>query len=119
MRSYRSPLLTTVLLATLAAWAQQTDPGAPPGAGTGGRAPFGEREQTTVSAQMQEQMADRRNSERQKQLVADTEKLYQLASELRAEVARSNKEQLSVPVVKRSEEIEKLARAVKERMRGY
>lgn len=67
----------------------------------------------------QEQMADRRNTDRQKQLVADTEKLFELAQQLRDEVAKSNKDQLSIPVVKRSEEIEKLARSVKEKMRGY
>lgn len=72
-----------------------------------------------VDARMQEQMVIRRNSERQKQLVADTEKLFQLAQQLRDEVARSNKDQLSIPVVKKSDEIEKLAKSVKEKMRGY
>ncbi len=78
-----------------------------------------ERDAPAVSPQMQEQMADRRNSDRQRQLVADTEKLFSLAQQLRDEVAKSNKDQLSVPVVKKSEEIEKLAKAVKEKMRGY
>ncbi|RRA49666.1 hypothetical protein [Acidipila sp. EB88] len=68
---------------------------------------------------LQEQLADRRNSERQKELVADTEKLFQLAQQLRDEVAKSNKDQLSIPVIKRSEQIEKLARSVREKMRGY
>lgn len=79
----------------------------------------GNHEEPGVNARMQEQLADRRNSDRQKQLVADTEKLFTLAEQLRNEVAKSNKDQLSVPVVKKSEEIEKLARAVKEKMRGY
>ena len=79
----------------------------------------GARDTPGVDARMQEQLADRRNSERQKQLVADTEKLFLLAQQLRDEVARSNKDQLSIPVVKKSDEIEKLAKAVKEKMRGY
>ncbi len=79
----------------------------------------GNHEESGASARMQEQLADRRNSDRQKQLVADTEKLFTLAEQLRNEVAKSNKDQLSVPVVKKSEEIEKLAKAVKEKMRGY
>ena len=79
----------------------------------------GNHEEPGVNARMQEQLADRRNSDRQKQLVADTEKLFTLAEQLRNEVAKSNKDQLSVPVVKKSEEIEKLAKAVKEKMRGY
>ncbi len=68
---------------------------------------------------MQEQLGERRNSERQKQLIADTEKLFLLAQQLKEEVAKSNKDQLSVGVVKKSEEIEKLAKSVKEKMRGY
>ena len=72
-----------------------------------------------VNPQMQQQMADRRNSDRQRQLTADTEKLFQLAQQLRDEVAKSNKDQLSVGVVRKSEEIEKLAKSVKEKMRGY
>ena len=77
------------------------------------------KDASTISPQMQEQIADRRNSDRQKQLMADTEKLFQLAQQLRDEVAKSNKDQLSIPVVKKSEEIEKLAKSVKEKMRGY
>jgi hypothetical protein len=72
-----------------------------------------------MSPQMEQQLSDRRNVERQKQLEADTEKLYTLAQQLRDEVAKTNKDQLSVTVVKKSEEIEKLAKSVKEKMRGY
>ena len=74
---------------------------------------------TAISPQMEQQLSDRRNVERQKQLEADTEKLYTLAQQLRDEVAKTNKDQLSVTVVKKSEEIEKLAKSVKEKMRGY
>ena len=72
-----------------------------------------------LDPQTQERMALRRNSDRQKQLVADTDKLLLLAQELRETVAKSNKDELSIPVMKKSEEIEKLAKSVKERMRGY
>ncbi len=68
---------------------------------------------------LQERMAERRNSDRQKALMADTDKLLQLAEELRDEVAKSNKDELSIGVVKKSEQIEKLAKSVKEKMRGY
>ncbi len=79
----------------------------------------GEHEGPLANPAMQEQMAERRNSERQRQLVADTEKLFHLAEQLRDEVSKSNKDQLSIPVMKKSEEIEKLAKSVKEKMRGY
>ena len=59
-----------------------------------------------------------RNNERQKKLMADTDKLLALATELHADVARTDKNILSVDVVRRADEIEKLAHSVKERMRG-
>ena len=55
---------------------------------------------------------------RQAQLVADTQRLYQLTQELKDEVAKSNKDTLSIPVVKKAEEVEKLAKSLKERMRA-
>ena len=70
-------------------------------------------------ARLREQMAKAQNSERQKQLVADTQKLYELARELRDEVAQSNKDELSISVIKTSGKIEKLAKSVKDKMRGY
>ncbi len=54
---------------------------------------------------------------RQAQLLADTERLYQLTQELKDEVNKSNKDTLSIPVIKKAEEVEKLARSLKERMR--
>ena len=66
---------------------------------------------------MQEQIAKNRNNQRQQQLVADTTKLLALATELKEEVDKTNKDTLSLNVVKKAEEIEKLAKAVKEKMR--
>jgi hypothetical protein len=59
-----------------------------------------------------------RNNDRQKRLVADTDKLLALATDLKAQVDKSTKDTLSVDVIKKAEEIEKLARSVKERMKG-
>ena len=67
---------------------------------------------------MQEEQAKRVNDERQKKLVSDTAKLYELAGELKEQVGKSDKNTLSVDVVKKAEEIERLARSVKEKMRG-
>ena len=55
---------------------------------------------------------------RQAQIVADTQRLYKLTQELKEEVAKSNKDTLSVPVIKKADEVEKLARSLKERMRA-
>ena len=53
---------------------------------------------------------------RQAQLAADAQKLVQLSQELKAEVAKSSKDTLSLTVVKKAEEVEKLAKALKEEM---
>jgi len=54
-----------------------------------------------------------RENERQKRLVSDTEKLLALATQLHDDVARTNKDILSLDVIKRADEIEKLAHSVK------
>lgn len=65
-----------------------------------------------------EQQAIRRNNQRQQDIVNDTNKLFDLAQQLRTEVEKSNKDQLSISVIKKAEEIEKLAKLVKEKMKG-
>ena len=84
----------------------------PPGPGPESRPP--DPQQT----RMQEQLAKSRNDERQRKLVSDTAKLYELASQLKDQVAKSDKNTLSVDVMKKAEEIERLAKSVKEKMRG-
>jgi hypothetical protein len=66
---------------------------------------------------MAERMAMERNIERQKQIVSDTARLLQLAQQLNNEVSKSSKDTLSVSVVKRAEQIEKLAKSIKDKMR--
>ena len=65
-------------------------------------------------------MAEKRlralNIERQKQMVADADKLLKLAKELNDEVAASNSGTLTPEQLHKIAEIEKLARSVKERM---
>lgn len=76
------------------------------------------RERDANLDRMQEQAAKNRNTERQKRLVADTEKLLSLATELKQDVDKTDKNTMSVDVIKRADEIEKLAHSVKERMKG-
>ena len=55
----------------------------------------------------------------QADLKRDTDKLLKLATELKQYVDKSNENVLSLDVLKRAEAIEKLARSVKEKMKGY
>jgi hypothetical protein len=58
------------------------------------------------------------NKERQAKLKADTDKLLKLATELKEYVDKSNENTLSLDVVRKADEIEKLAKSVKDKMRG-
>ena len=55
--------------------------------------------------------------ERHKRLLADTDRLLQLATDLKQEVDKANKNELSLDVIKKAAEVEKLAHDVKERMK--
>jgi hypothetical protein len=62
--------------------------------------------------------AKKANVERQAALKADSDKLFKLAEELKDSVDKSNENILSLDVLKKAEEIEKLAHTVKEKMRA-
>lgn len=85
-----------------------------PGSGTEGK----ETNDPLSEAHRLEQQEAARSTERQKRLVADTDKLLALATDLKQQVDKTNKNTLSVDVVKKAGEIEKLAHSVKERMKG-
>ncbi len=66
---------------------------------------------------MEERRAKEANKKRQEEIRTDTLKLYQLATELKDAVDKSNEHMLSLDVVKKADEVEKLAKKVKEKMR--
>jgi hypothetical protein len=115
-----------LLVAGSSAGSQTTDTGQlqqPPSVQTppfGTSPPFGESPNSgdPMQRQRQEKMEKARNVDRQKQLEKDTDKLLSLAKELKEDVGKSNADTLSVDVVKKAAEIEKLAKSVKDRMRG-
>lgn len=82
--------------------------------------PLNGRRDSTAATPENDQMREmekKRQAERQKQLRDDTTKLLQLATDLKASVDKTNKDILSLDVVKRAEEIEKLAKRIKTNMR--
>ena len=60
---------------------------------------------------------DAANTARQKQLAADSAQLLKLATELKAEVDKTTKDTLSLTVIRKAGQIEKLAHDVKEKMK--
>jgi hypothetical protein len=82
--------------------------------------PFGEKTSTgeRERMKMEREAAKRANQQRQAELKRDTEKLFSLATELKNSVEKTNTGILSVEVVRKAEEIEKLAHSVKEKMKN-
>lgn len=66
---------------------------------------------------MLERMAREANKKRQQDIREETDKLFQLATELKAAVDKSNENLLSLDVVRKADEVEKLAKKVKEKMK--
>lgn len=121
-------MTTQITLAQMPA----TDPMGGAGAQTSGRSPKGQQmpqQQPSLppispdgpfpeDGKLQHDQAKLRNIDRQKQIVADTQKLVELANELQADVQKSNKDTLSLDVIRKADEIEKLAKSVREKMKG-
>jgi hypothetical protein len=54
---------------------------------------------------------------RKKEIADDSARLLKLATDLKAEVDKSDKDTLSIAVIRKAEEIEKLAHSVKDKMK--
>jgi hypothetical protein len=92
---------------------QGVGPGQQPGPRD--QAPGGDDE---LRVKMEKDMAKKANQERQAQLKRDTEQLFKLATDLKDEVDKSNENLLSLEVIKKAEEIERLAHSIKDKMKG-
>ena len=75
------------------------------------------RAPSEAEREMEERQQKELNKRRQADIQQDTQKLYQLAGELKAAVDKSNENMLSLDVVRKAEEVEKLAKRVKEKMK--
>ena len=72
----------------------------------------------SIPPQIQKDMEKKANEQRQAELKRDAERLLKLSTELKEYVDKSNQNILSLDVIKKADEIEKLAHSVKTRMRG-
>jgi len=64
------------------------------------------------------QMVPAAADDRQAKIAKDSARLLELANELKAEVDKTNKDEMSLNVIRKAEEIEKLAHDLKQRMRS-
>ena len=83
-----------------------------------GQGPTPDDREDETRIQLEKDMAKKANRERQAQLHRDTDNLLKLATELKQYVDKSNENTLSLDVVRKAEEIEKLAHSVKEKMKA-
>jgi hypothetical protein len=67
--------------------------------------------------QAKQQNYEAANAERKKQLAEDSARLLKLASDLKAEVDKTTKDMLSLSVIRKADEIERLAHNMKEKMK--
>ena len=91
---------------------------ATPGQFTPTGPPQGDNANPDIPPAQKKDMEKKANEQRHADLKRDTDKLLQLSTELKQYVDKSNENILSVDVVKKAEEIEKLAHSVKVKMKG-
>jgi hypothetical protein len=68
--------------------------------------------------EFERQQLKAQNKKRQEDIKRDTDKLLQLATELKLYVDKTNENILSIEVIKKAEEIEKLSKEVQKKMRS-
>lgn len=120
-KSFALALFVLLMTAGLAAQSSVQSPMQAPiqiprlGSAPGGNSDDRDNEQR---AKLERDIAKKANRDRQAQLQRDTDSLLKLANELKQYVEKSNENTLSLDVVKKAEEIEKLAHSVKEKMKA-
>ena len=115
-----------VLTAGMGAWGgegvaqQRPTTATPPTAPAGATPNFGAQPDANdpFRARVEEKRLASATTERRKRMLEDADKLLQLAGELKEDVDKTTKDEMSVPTIKKAAEIEKLAHDVKERMKG-
>jgi hypothetical protein len=114
LKSTLSTLLLLSMFALPVSGVGQSRPEPPASGGNLSPSP----DEDDARARLSREMAKKANEERHAALKNDTDKLLKLAVDLKTYVDKSNEHILSVEVVKKAEEIEKLAHSVKDKMKG-
>jgi uncharacterized protein YpuA (DUF1002 family) len=81
------------------------------------RAPDANTQNDINEQQRKKQDFEAANAERKRQINADSTRLLKLATDLKTEVDKTSKDTLSIGVIRKADEIEKLAHDVKEKMK--
>ncbi len=76
-----------------------------------------QRNKDPMTEKVERDAAKQRNVQREQDIKRDTEKLLELATELKQYVDKTNENIISLDVIKKADQIEKLAKSVKEKMK--
>jgi hypothetical protein len=107
-------LISLLFLFALPASAQTAHPTPQPGQDPNPPMLDGDEARDRLSRDMEKKAA----KERVAALKSDTDKLLKLSVELKSYVDKSDENVLSLDVIKKADEIEKLAKSVKDKMKG-
>lgn len=81
------------------------------------RVPDAKPQMALSEGQLKESSLDAASLERKKQIAEDSALLLKLATDLKLEVDKTNKDTLSLSVIRKADELEKLAHTVKEKLK--
>jgi hypothetical protein len=117
MSRFAAVLLTLPLLFSTSAFPQQ--PRLPSGITQGGNQGTGVNDVPVTSGdEAQKKRQEALNQQRETEIKRDTEKMLELTQELNAYLQKDNQNNIvSVDAIKKAEQIEKLARSVKSKMK--
>jgi hypothetical protein len=117
VRSRLSVFFAFVCLTAVPSFAQKPVP--PPNPSIGGRDfPPAADDQDSSRERVDAEMVKKAAKERALAIKNDTDKLVKLSMELKESVDKSGESVLSLDVIKKAEEIEKLAKSVRAKMKG-
>lgn len=115
MQSFRSLWVLTLVLLSVQCFAQTS---VPPRSSDPLDAKSPMTDEDEARARIEHDMEKKAAKERVAALKTDTDKLLKLSIELKSYVDKSDENVLSLSVIKKAEEIEKLAKSVKDKMKG-
>ena len=110
------PRLCAFLLLCAAAASGAPQQGVPPSRGGNINPPLTDPDETRD--RLAHDMEKKAAKERVAQLKSDTDKLLKLSVELKQYVDKSDEHVLSLDVIRKADEIERLAKSVKDKMKG-
>jgi hypothetical protein len=113
---FRFSWVVLLYLCALPSFAQKMTPAPPPATRPDTTEPIADGDE--ARARIASDMAKKAAKERLVALKQDTDRLLKLSVELKQSVDKSDENVLSLDVIKKAEEIEKLARGVKDKMKG-